>query len=1285
GANIDGASVSYRVVRQARFPIWYYGMKRGGYDRFTQEMEILNGTATTDANGAFAISFTAIPDLKIPSKEKPQFDYKVIADVIDITGETHSSETVVAIGYVSINIGINIPESVSKDSVNHFEIDSKNLSGIFEPAQGTITVTSLQQPDRIFRDRLWKRPDLFVMTKEEYYKSFPNDVYDNENDFTTWPKKAVVATQSFNTATSKTFSLPAALSPGKYEWELTSRDKFGEEITVKKYFTVYAAKDKDIPLLQSLWNSALPEKAEAGTTVPFQLGTSEKEIYAIYEVEARNFSDRKVLYWKKGKENVALPITENFKGGVSVNTVVVKHGRVYSFHQTIMVPYTDKELKLEFETFRNKLLPGQNEEWKLKISGSKGEAVAAEMVAALYDASLDAFRPHNWWFDIQPSFYPYSNWDNGNCFGTTNSSLFAPSWSYNGDYFTPSYDRLNWFGFNILPGYAMRDGNANVMFSAAPAMEKNEDRKAKKAGEESVLNDSVAGASLPAKSTDTESEEVAVRKNLQETAFFFSQLQTDEKGNVIIRFTIPEALTRWKFMGFAHTTDLKYGMITKETITQKDLMVTPNAPRFFREGDQIYFSAKVTNLSDHDLTVSATLQLFDALTMKAIDANFGNANNVQSFATAKGQSTALSWSLTIPEGIEAVNYKVIAKAGSQSDGEENVLPVLSNRTLVTETLPLNIRGNATKNYSFTKLLQSGSSSTLKNYHLTLEFTSNPAWYAVQALPYLMEYPYQCSEQTFNRFYSNALASNIANSNPKIKQVFDQWRNMNSDALLSNLEKNQELKSLLLQETPWVLQSQDETERKKRIALLFDLNRMSNEMDAAVTRLQQLQTSNGGWSWFAGGPDNRYITQYIISGIGHLQHLNVATVKERTSSMLERAVPYLDDRMQEDYDNLLKYKVKLDQDNLSYYTAHFFYARSYFTGIPVAEKNKKAFDYFKSQMQKYWTKQGIYSQGMTALALHRFDDKKTPAAIIKSLKENSITNEELGMYWKNNSGGYYWYEAPIETQALLIEVFDEAANDQVSVDNMKLWLLKQKQTSDWRTTKATAEAVYALLLRGSTWLMNEPEITISLGKTVVDLSKQSSQAGTGYFKTSWKENDISAQMGNISVTRKSSDNGISWGAVYWQYFEQLDKITASATPLSLQKKLFLQGNSATGPVIEPITATTSLKPGDLVKVRIELRVDRDMEYVHMKDLRAACFEPLNVLSEYKWQDGLGYYEETKDASTNFFFDHLRKGTYVFEYPLRVQLKGDFSNGITSIQCMYAPEFTSHSEGVRVTVK
>jgi hypothetical protein len=302
-----------------------------------------------------------------------------------------------------------------------------------------------------------------------------------------------------------------------------------------------------------------------------------------------------------------------------------------------------------------------------------------------------------------------------------------------------------------------------------------------------------------------------------------------------------------------------------------------------------------------------------------------------------------------------------------------------------------------------------------------------------------------------------------------------------------------------------------------------------------------------------------------------------------------------------------------------------------------------------------------------------------------LKENALVSEEMGMYWKENYEGFYWYEAPIESQALLIEAFDEVANDKKAVDDLKVWLLKSKQTQNWESTKATSEAVYALLLRGTDWLATESNVEISMGDMKIDPKQMPDvkvEAGTGYFKTSWSGSDIKPQMGNITVSKK--DEGVSWGAVYWQYFEQLDKITPHKTPLQLVKKLFIEKNTASGPVLDPVTENTKLKPGDKLKVRIELRVDRDMEYVHMKDMRASGFEPVNVFSQYKWQDGLGYYESTRDAATNFFFSHLNKGTYVFEYPLVVSHSGDFSNGITTIQCMYAPEFTSHSEGIRVTV-
>jgi len=327
--------------------------------------------------------------------------------------------------------------------------------------------------------------------------------------------------------------------------------------------------------------------------------------------------------------------------------------------------------------------------------------------------------------------------------------------------------------------------------------------------------------------------------------------------------------------------------------------------------------------------------------------------------------------------------------------------------------------------------------------------------------------------------------------------------------------------------------------------------------------------------------------------------------------------------------------------------------------------------------------------MIALSLFRTGDLRKAKDILASLKQNAITNEELGMYWKENTAGYYWHQAPVETQSLLIEAFSEISKDDKIVSNLKTWLLKQKQTQNWKTTKATADACYALLLQGTDWLSESKNVEVRLGSTVIFSSDNNKEAGTGYFKKAIDGNFVKPEMGNInlSVSQSTSQpiNSPSWGAVYWQYFENLDKITTASTPLQLSKKLFVEKNTDRGPVLEPVAESGVLKVGDKIKVRIELRVDRDLEYVHMKDMRASCMEPVNVLSEYKWQGGLGYYESTKDASTNFFFSWLPKGTYVFEYPLFVTNTGNFSNGVTTIQCMYAPEFTSHSEGIRVNVE
>jgi uncharacterized protein YfaS (alpha-2-macroglobulin family) len=745
-------------------------------------------------------------------------------------------------------------------------------------------------------------------------------------------------------------------------------------------------------------------------------------------------------------------------------------------------------------------------------------------------------------------------------------------------------------------------------------------------------------------------------------------------------------------MTLAHTKDLASGYAEKTIITQKDLMVQPNAPRFLREGDKMEFSAKIVNMSDKELSGNAELQLLNASTMNPVDSWFKNTNPVKAFTVAAGQSAVVNFNIEIPNNFNnAVVYRIVAKAGNVSDGEEAAIPVVTNRMLVTETMPLPMSGDGSKDFKFEKLLKSDSSKTLTNYGLTVEYTTNPAWYAVQALPFLMEYPYECTEQTFNRFYANALALKIVNSSPEIKAIFEKWETSDTAVLMSNLQKNEELKSVLLEETPWVLQAQNEAQQKKNIALLFDMIKMSLQLQSAIDKLKEMQSANGGFVWFKGGPDNRYMTQYIVTGIGHLKQLNAIPAEEQIAlkSILDKAIPYLDKRLKEDYDNLIKTKTDLSKNSLSAIAIQYLYMRSFFPEYAIAKETETAFNHYRYQAKKYWLSESKYEQGMIALALNRTNETSTAKSIIKSLKENSINNEELGMYWKEwNNHGYWWYQAPIESQSLMIEAFSEIDKDPKTIGDLKTWLLKNKQTNNWKTTKATADACYALLFQGTNWLTEEKNVVIKLGNTTFNNKEEKEESGTGYFKRKIDGDKVKPEMGNIKVTVSSSSKNdsqsASWGSIYWQYFENLDKITFSETPLKLSKKLFIEKNSDKGPVLVPVNDGDKLHIGDKIKVRIELRVDRDMEYVHMKDMRASCMEPTNVISEYKYQDGLGYYETTKDVSTNFFFGYLNKGTYVFEYPMFVTHAGNFSNGITTIQCMYAPEFTAHSEGVRVNV-
>lgn len=1493
GANITDAKFVYRVYRKVQYPSWCYWRMP---NLNTSAQEITHGVSSTNEKGEFAIVFKAMPDESVAKENLPVFTYEISADVTDVNGETRSATTAVKVGYHALLATISLNDKIDKTAKNnHLKITTENLNGEFIPAKGSLKIYKLEAPKKPQRPRVWGVPDYQDITETAFRKLFPNEPYNKEEtDENKWKKGTLVVNEPFDTKKSKEISLKNSKKwiSGKYIAVIESKDKFGQAVKDEKRFTVFSTKENTIPDSNLFFINTNKDFYQPNQNAVIQIGSASKDITVIVQIEKNHtIIQTSLIHLSNSVKTLKIPVTNEDIGGFAIKYHFVNYNYFKSGNLLINVPEQQEKIAIETNVFRDKLQPGQNETWSFTIKDDKNDQVAAEVLASMYDASLDEFTPHNWLFNPIASkamYYSYNTSNANLSFNTTHFQINNSNRNYYG-FPSISYHTYNWFGFTLnnnrwfnknylretkqklqsirtdfdgtvsgivsgekgtgpLPGVSIVikgttfgtttdfDGNYTLKVKKGDALvfsyigfnkkeitvidalknvnivlEKDDNEldevvvigygtqrkktvrgnaskisaesmlSAPNANLEDALEGSAAGVSISGapgagdkisirglgsfkdgesplivvdgvivassylknidmndvaamevlKGTaatamygssatngvivittksgqaklDKELSSVKARKNLQETAFFFPQLKTNKKGAISFNFTAPEALTRWKLQLLAHTTELKSATKTLQTVTQKELMVVPNAPRFLRQGDTIVLSAKITNLSKNALDGFAQLQLTDAITQKQINIPLENIHKNQNFTVAAGGNTNVSWNLTIPYTIQSVQYKIVAKAGDFSDGEQNVLPVLTNRMLVTETIPMWVRSNQTKTFSLDKLASTSRSQqnrTLTHHKLTLEVTSNPVWYAVQALPYLMEYPYECAEQTFARYYANTIASFVANSNPKIQEVFNAWKS--SDALLSNLEKNQELKSLLIQETPWLRDAQSEAQQKKRIALLFDLHKMKNEQEKAVRKLTDIQKNSGGFPWFKGGRyESNFITQHIATGFGHLQKIGITDFDAATKKMIQKSVSYLDKELLKQYTRLLErateikrraknkkegekaYASYLSKNNLGYFTIQYLYMRSFYKDIKINKNIQKVVTYYQNQTIQYWNDYNLYAKGQIALNLFRNDKKTIANKILKSLKENSITSDELGMYWKENTAGYYYYQAPVETQALLIETFAEIENDTKSIDNLKIWLLKNKQTNRWKTTKATTEAIYALLLNGSDWISVEETVALKVGDKNINPSAMENvkiEAGTGYFKTSWNREEITPNMGKVTITKK--EKGIAWGGLYWQYFEDLDKITSAETPLKLKKNLFLKVNSATGKELQEISQKTNLKVGDLITVRIELKVDRDMEFIHMKDMRASGVEPINVLSKYKWQDGLGYYESTKDAATNFFFDRLPKGIYIFEYDVSVNNAGNFSNGITTIQSMYAPEFSSHSSGKRIKI-
>ncbi|PPK88216.1 uncharacterized protein YfaS (alpha-2-macroglobulin family) [Neolewinella xylanilytica] len=1289
GPPVSESQVSYRVyLEEVR---WFYSYFRGNGGGNEREL-LTSGTTQTAEDGTFSVPFTLPENLRAPGYGRYRF--VVEADVTDPTGETHEATTSIALRGERPAVAVT-PE---RETVDRGDSLTLNLVSDGEEAvEINVRVVPVTKPNAALLERPWQMPDRPVINRSAFERNFPYLAYAPVPELTEWPVAgdAVFEENVTIVGEQELLRFAATFPVGHYRIEWSYPDgTTGQPAT----FSVYDADEASLPAGMLYQLDRLEDSVRVGEELTFRLLSAVELPLVLSQWQSR----RGVTFGRTasdGSLRFTYTPTEADRGGLTFEFAFVRFNRSFTERRQLELPWDDKKLEVTYTTFRDRLRPGEPEQWTIELRSPDGEPAAAAALATMYDASLDQlYSGQGWAFSPYPQFYGGPSLTEGGSFGSAYGRAYGTPVDPVTDTIPDLPELQLPFGRDLtlqlrgkVMGVEMRS-NAVQRFEA-----------------ESLDEAAVSGMAAPqsasppppptAEAEDAQGgEPVNIRTNLQETAFWLPELTAGEDGALRISFTSPEALTAWKFRLFSHDKALRYVISEREIITQKELMVLPNVPRFLREGDRIELTARVSNTTDTAMDATVELELFDPQTGKVIPlSEFSGAGAQEERPirqsvklTAQGSATA-RFALYVPEGKALdgpVGYRIIARSERFSDGEENVIPVLSDRTLITARVPFYLRRGDNKTVEL-PLLADYDSQTLEHVGYTFEATTNPAWLALKALPYLMEYPYDCTEQLANRYFANQLAYVTVSTKPVLEEVFRKWQ-ADSSALLSELEQNQDLKAALITETPWVREAQSESEQRARIADLFQLKRLAKEQKESLAKLAARQESDGSYSWFPGGPSNPYMTQYVLETFGRMRALGVIGAEQEPTvdRIAEAAMAYLDAQMQEAYGRLFDRTQDSVQLRENYRPSplqlHYLYARGQFASTGASDT--EALRFFRDRAFATWTDYGLYEQALIAL-IAAAADRDLGTAILTSLRERAIRSDEFGMYWKYERG-FRWNNLPIETHTRILEAFRTIDPRPAELEDMRLWLLTNKRTNAWPTTKATAAAVYALLNAEGSFSVDQPTVPLKVrwpeasrewSKRVADLQEKP-EAATGAFTLRLPASEVSRDLARVRLSNTGND--LVWGGIYWQYTEVADQVTESNNgPLTLQRELFLR----TGDRLEPLTEAASLQPGDRVTVRLTVTSDRDMDFVHVKDRRAATFEPVEVLSSYTYQNGLGYYFSPGDLATNFFISDLPKGTFTLEYDLFTTYAGSFSNGLGRVECMYAPEFGGNSAGGRVEVR
>lgn len=1230
GAPVQNARVHYNISRSYA---WVWRFMGRGSARW-------EGEAMTDADGKFSVPVHF--EIDSDRRESPlwYYTYNIQADVTDGAGETQQANLSLPLGSTSMVLNMdNLPDNLVKEKKLEIKLTAMNLSG--EPVDTPVTYQVVEMEEQ--KDGQEKEGRKVLTGTVEANKSFvPEAIY--------------------------------ALPSGNYRLKLSAKDTQGRECTASKNFLLFSLNDKRPPFVITDWFYQDGLEFDAASPATVYIGSSEKNVYLLYDVFAGNKRlESKRIELSDSVVSFRFPYKKEYGDGILVSMAFVKDGRLYSHNARIMKPAPEKKLQLKWATFRDKLRPGQQEEWKLTVLYPDGSPAEAEMLATMYDASLDKiYSAHKLDFGVDFHYVvPLTYW---NTSYMRNAYLYvdfplkrlrAVPLEYS-ELIIPSTGRMEAMvvGYGGSPRATLAGALKIRGRSAANAVMNQE------AVTDMVLQEEMVETSAQEKVEMGSSEELAetgdiqIRENFAETAFFYPQLRTNEKGEVSISFVLPESLTRWTFMGLAHTRNVDYGKIEATATASKEFMLQPNMPRFVRVGDKANIAASLMNLSDKGVKGTVRMELFNPETEKVF------YSQKQKFDVKGGETGHVNFTFEVSDKYAVMACRMVADGDTFSDGEQRYIPVLTDKQWVTETVPLNVNGEGAHTFSLENLFNKHS-KTASEQRLTVEFTAHPAWYAVQALPVVANPQNEDALSWATAYYAHSLAAFIVKENPRIKQVFDSWKAQGGtkETFMSNLQKNQELKNILLAETPWLTEATNEAEQKQRIATLFDLNTMNSQLAVSVEKLGELQNADGAWSWYKGMQGSRYVTTQVMEMLVRLNALTHQDADSRMQPMIQKGFEYLGKQAAEEYKSM-KEAEKKGAVGLrpSEQVLRYLYICALDGKAPVDEKVNR---YFIDKLSGEGKELTIYGKALGAIILQQAGKVAEARLFMQSLMEYSVVTDEMGRYFDTPKARYSWFSYKIPTEVAAMEAIQRITKDTKAIDEMKRWLLKQKQTQTWETPIATADAVYALMATGASDLLaNTGGVEITLGKEVI---RTPADNAIGYIKKT-----VSGDVMNIKkVSVDKEGTGMGWGAVYAQYLESMDQIGEQGNGLSVSRQLY-KGDEA-------LNESAPLKVGDRITVRLTVKADRDMDFVQIKDDRAACMEPLQAVSGFRWGNGLGYYQATKDASTQFFIDQMRKGTYVIEYQVYVNRTGEYQAGIATVQSAYAPEFGGHTRGYRVMVE